>query len=139
MQLPRGLFVPALIDNHQYWFHLDTGFSGNIGITPAFFEAHPSSFSLQDGSTAFSGWRHEFSFEHLAIHQLTLDPYPHLSWARSEPAVFENLPCLLYREAYAELEGYSIAGIIGSGFLKDYDYALDYRLCRLYLWPLAEI
>ena len=39
--LPRGSFVAMRIAGESWWFHLDTGFSGSIGLLPALCERHP--------------------------------------------------------------------------------------------------
>jgi len=57
--LPRGLFVPLVIDGEQLWFHLDTGFSGTLGVLPSVIEKHQDVIIIEDSMSGFEGWRRQ--------------------------------------------------------------------------------
>jgi hypothetical protein len=133
--LPRGVFVPLVIGGEQYWFHLDTGFSGGIGLTAEVLYEHPeAAVRLEGEAEHFQGWRLEYSYDPLVIKELELLAYPGLGWAQSSPLVLRDVAGIAYRPAYKELDSYHIGGIAGSGFWQHFDYALDFELCRMYVW-----
>ncbi len=137
--LPRGVFVPLRLEGEQLWFHMDTGFSGGIGLVPAVQARHSGLITpVPDAAEAFQGWHADYEYERLILSQVTLAAYPGLSWAEPAPLTLSAVAGLAYRDAYGELEGYGIGGIAGSGFWQRFDYVLDYELGRLYLWPRAD-
>jgi len=138
LMLPRGLFVPLFIEDEQLWFHLDTGFSGGVGLLPDTIARHGDAIIESGGTSRFAGWREQQSYRDLTLAALTIKPYPMLSWAPRESLVLHDVDTVAYRDCYQELTGYNIGGIVGSGFLMRFNYSLDLRLGRLYLMPRAE-
>lgn len=134
LTLPRGLFIPLTLDGEQLWFHLDTGFSGTLGVLPDVIDRHQAAIVPKDTVSEFGGWRGKHAYSELML-TITLAPYPHLDWARDEP-VEVSLKGLAYADRYAELTGYNIGGIIGSGLLATFrGYSLDLIQGRIYLLP----
>jgi hypothetical protein len=134
--LPRGYFVPAWVGGEQYWFHFDTGFSGEIGFTSGLLRATDVSLTEVGGSEVFSGWHSEQEFaEYNFGAPIELRPYPASPWNQAAPLQLDDLTVLDYGDAYEELtvQGYKIGGIMGSGLWQRYDYALDLRQQRIYI------
>jgi hypothetical protein len=130
--LPRGLFVPLVIDGEQLWFHLDTGFSGTLGVLPSVIEKHQDAIIIKDEVSEFEGWRSQHSYRDLLL-SITFEPYPYLGWARAEPLEF-TVKALAYDDRYQELGDYNVGGIIGSGLLRMFSsYSIDLNQGRLYL------
>lgn len=132
LTLPRGLFIPLVIDSEQLWFHLDTGFSGTLGVLPGVIEKHKQAIIIQDNMSEFEGWRSKHSYRELLL-QITFEPYPCLDWASVESLEY-TVNALAYDDRYQELEDYNIGGIIGSGMLRVFSsYSIDLNQGRLYL------
>jgi hypothetical protein len=139
LSLPRGIFVPLSLEGEQLWFHMDTGFSGGIGLAPEVQARHNALITKVNGEAeAYQGWHADYEYNSLVIREVGLPAYPGLSWAATGPLALSDVPGLSYRDAYRELAGYGIGGIAGSGFWQRFDYVLDYELGRLYLWPRAD-
>lgn len=135
--LPRGYFIPVQVAGEQYLFHMDTGFSGTVGLTgTALFDLVPYLTPVQDSQT-FSGWHAEINMDsyNLAC-PFMLEPYPVEPWKSAPSIELSELKVLDFADTYQELEGqgYKIGGIIGSRFWGEFDYALDLRLQRLYVF-----
>ena len=134
--LPRGYFVPMYLSEELYWFHLDTGFSGNIGLTSKLWESQQSSIRTAGTSMVFSGWHDEIEMERGRLESpITIKPYPAAPWSSATVLSVENAEVFNLGDSYQELEGagYPIGGIVGSGLLAEYNYVLDLRLQRLYI------
>lgn len=136
LTLPRGIFTPLTLEGEQYWFHMDTGFSGGLGLAPSVRASHAASITAIEGTgEVYQGWHADYAYDELLLRRVGIPAYPGLRWAQPAPLVLDAVPGLAYRDAYRELEAYRIGGIAGSGFWQRFDYALDYELGRLYLWP----
>ncbi len=136
--LPRGVFLPLNIAGQQYWFHIDTGFSGELGVLKRVAAAHPDAFSAGEGASAFGGWRGDCEYQELRMRQATLPAYESLTWASPAPIDLGAVHAVVYPDRYVELSGYGVGGIVGSGLLCDYDYQLDLDLARLLILGPAE-
>ncbi len=135
--LPRGLFVPLVIDGEQLWFHLDTGFSGTLGILPGVIEKHQDAIILEESTSEFAGWHSKHSYRDLLL-SITFEPYPYLDWATDEPVEI-TVKALAYDDRYQELKDYNVGGIIGSGLLRVFSsYSIDLNQGRLYLAAPGE-
>lgn len=135
LTLPRGSFVPLSIGGQPLWFHLDTGFSGTIGILPSTIEEHPDWFTKGEGkSSTFSGWDAPVTCLPLVIRDLAIEPYGTYSWATQLELRLDDVAALEYPGDYRDVSGIDVAGIIGSGFLAAFNYALDFAGARMYLW-----
>lgn len=139
--LPRGFFTPAWIEGEQYWFHFDTGFSGELGLSSELLAKLAPSLAEVGTSETFSGWHaeHEFASYELSA-PVELRPYPAAPWDTAAPLQLTGLTVLDYSQSYNELqdEGYRIGGIMGSGLWQRYNYALDLRQQRLYIMVPME-
>lgn len=132
--LPRGCFVSMRLAEESYWFHLDTGFSGTIGLLPALCNEHPQWLAKGQGDQlTFQGWDEALTCRSLVIPEVSIPPYGDYSWSSSQPLYFSDIRGVEYPRSYDDIVGLSIAGIIGSGFLAGLDYALDYASCRMYI------
>lgn len=134
LTLPRGLFIPLAVDRQVYWFHLDTGFSGNLGLLQATADRHGINFDAQPAQV-YQGWRGSNAYQTAVVTGLSVKPYGSLTWADDGPHYFDEMETVLYPDVYGELSDYDIGGIVGSGLLSRFNYFLDMRLSRLYLLP----
>jgi hypothetical protein len=132
--LPRGSFVQLEVCGLPYWFHLDTGFSGTIGILPEFLADHPACAVEGQGEPQnFQGWLDQVTGPPLVISEISVSPYGDYSWAAQMTLRFEQVEGVEYSRDYGDVRGLDVGGIVGSGFLARFDYALDFHACRLYL------
>jgi hypothetical protein len=139
--LPRGYFVPGWLAGEQYWFHFDTGFSGELGLTGELRERLADELLPCGESETYSGWHADSSFSMYTLGEtLQLRPYPTEPWSAAAPLELVGLEALQYGDVYAELQGqgYRVGGILGSGVWQHYNYALDLRQQRLYILSAAE-
>ena len=122
------------------WFHLDTGFSGGLGVLQALAqdESSPFSYSEVTSSTKYGGWHGPLALSAGTIDYLAIAAYPALNWTGNRVLEYNDYAATDYPDAYQELAGYRIGGIVGGGFLAQFDYVIDYELSRLYLWPSAH-
>jgi hypothetical protein len=129
--LPRGIFLTLTIDGQQYWFHLDTGFSGELGVLEHVVSTHSDAFSEGEGTAAFGGWRGDSEYRQVILRDAALRPYGLLTWADHPPIQLGDVNAVVYPDRYAELQDYGVGGIAGSGLLCRFDYQLDLELGRL--------
>lgn len=129
--LPCGVFLPLVIAGQQYWFHLDTGYSGEVGVLERVVSTHPGAFSAGEGTAAFGGWRGDSEYRRLILRDAALPAYGLLTWADQVPIELDLVNAVVYPDRYEELNAYSVGGIVGSGLLCRFDYQLDLELARL--------
>lgn len=133
--LPRGIFIPLFVDGSRLWFQLDTGFSGELAVTPESMLGVALPVDGGESEQSFRGWGRKFELTPCSVTEAILQGYNpdklpainriiHIKTAQSY---------LLPDSYYPEITSLEIGGIVGAGFLCKFDYALDLSNGWLYI------
>lgn len=135
----EGIFLKLWIDNQAFWFQFDTGFSGEIAVTPES-NLGLESIRVQTMQQSFEGWGDIFELTPWSLADLGISFLYDINYSPGETqGVSESRSSYLLPEQFLRKPtSFEVAGVVGSTFLMKFDYAMDLSAQAIYLSARME-